>query len=60
MTSRDYSIHYMDGVTETFPAITRTQLDTALHLYRRERPGDAEVHVASLPLTNVRKWVKTP
>lgn len=57
---RTYLVTYTNDSEATFEGITRTELAPGvLTLYRRERPGDAEVHVASLPLVNVRKWTKT-
>jgi hypothetical protein len=57
---RTYDLTHTNGFVESYAGITRTTIvDDVLTLYRRERPGDAEVHVASLPLVNVRKWVKS-
>ncbi len=58
--TRDYDITYLDGLEESYCGITRSVLDAGvLSLYRRARPSDAEEHVVSLPLVQVRKWVKT-
>lgn len=57
--SRDIMVVFMDGVAERFSAITRNAIhDGVLTLYRRSERSAAEYHVASLPLHNVRMWVK--
>ena len=56
---RDFTVTYVDGTEQTFPGITRSVLEPgALSLYRRDQPSDAEQHVVSVPLVQVRKWVK--
>jgi hypothetical protein len=58
--TRDYDITFTDGTGITIAGVTRGTISNGvLTLYRRNTVSDAEKHLGSWPIVNIRKWVKT-
>jgi hypothetical protein len=55
-----YVIEHQDGAKEEYAWITRSHIaDGVLHLWSQGGEGVREEHVASYPLTALRKWTRT-